>query len=338
MVFNSESSSVVVLAGGVGAARFLRGLALVHNPKATTALVNTGDDTILHGLNISPDIDTVIYTLSEAIDQVRGWGLSNETWRAMESLKKYVDVRPDGSSAATEWFNLGDQDLATHFYRTARRSEGADASQITSEIARAWKVAQRVVPMTNNDVATLVELAQDCQAGKAGEQISFQEYFVKHHHNVAIRAIYFKGAQTAKANCLDELQQAEVIVIAPSNPIVSIGPIRALNGIDNLLIANRNKVVAISPIVGGLALKGPADRMLTELGHESSALGVAQLYASIASTIIIDNVDAELKDAIEREGVRCIVTNTVMSDQKIAAELALTTLNSIIGKQIGQQK
>ncbi|NQW33064.1 MAG: YvcK family protein, partial [Acidimicrobiaceae bacterium] len=124
----------------------------------------------------------------------------------------------------------------------------------------------------------------------------------------------------------------------PSNPIVSIGPIRALNGIDNLLIANRNKVVAISPIVGGLALKGPADRMLTELGHESSALGVAQLYASIASTIIIDNVDAELKDAIEREGVRCIVTNTVMSDQKIAAELALKTLNSIIGKQIGQQK
>ena len=163
MVVGSKIKSVVVLAGGVGAARFLRGLAIVHDQQATTALVNTGDDTILHGLNISPDIDTVIYTLSESIDSKRGWGLANETWRAMESLKRYVDVRPPGSIAAPEWFNLGDQDLATHFYRTARRSEGADASQITSEIARAWKVAQRIVPMTNSDVSTLVELAQDWQ-------------------------------------------------------------------------------------------------------------------------------------------------------------------------------
>lgn len=218
MVVGSKINSVMVLAGGVGAARFLRGLALVHDQRATTALVNTGDDTVLHGLNISPDIDTVIYTLSEAIDPQRGWGLSNETWRAMESLKRYVDVRPTGSIAAPEWFNLGDQDLATHFYRTARKSEGADASQITSEIARAWKVAQRIVPMTNNVVATFVELAQDCQAGKAGEQISFQEYFVKYQHSVAVRAIYFQGAETAKPNCIDELSRAEVIVIAPSNP------------------------------------------------------------------------------------------------------------------------
>ena len=263
MVVGSKIKSVVVLAGGVGAARFLRGLALVHDQRATTALVNTGDDTILHGLNISPDIDTVIYTLSESIDPQRGWGLANETWRAMESLKRYVDVRPTGSIAAPEWFNLGDQDLATHFYRTARRSEGADASQITSEIARAWKVAQRIVPMTNGDVSTFVELAQDCQAGKAGSQISFQEYFVKYQHSVAVRAIYFQGAQTAKPNCITELNQADVIVIAPSNPIVSIGPIRALIGVDEVLIANRDKVVAISPIVGGHALKGPADRMLT---------------------------------------------------------------------------
>ena len=329
MVVDSKINSVVVLAGGVGAARFLRGLALVHDQRATTALVNTGDDTVLHGLNISPDIDTVIYTLSESIDPQRGWGLKNETWRAMESLKRYVDVRPTDSIAAPEWFNLGDQDLATHFYRTARRSEGADASEITSEIARAWKVAQRIVPMTNNDVSTFVELAQDCQAGKAGTQISFQEYFVKHQHSVAIRAIYFQGAQTAKPNCINELSQAEIIVIAPSNPIVSIGPIRALAGVDEVLIANRDKVVAISPIIGGHALKGPADRMLTELGHESSALGVARLYKDIASTLIIDTVDADLKDAIEREGVRCIVTNTVMSDPKIAGELARTTLDSI---------
>ncbi len=331
MVVDSKINSVVVLAGGVGAARFLRGLALVHERQATTALVNTGDDTVLHGLNISPDIDTVIYTLSESIDPQRGWGLSNETWRAMESLKRYVDVRPTGSIAAPEWFNLGDQDLATHFYRTARRSEGADATQITGEIARAWKVVQRIVPMTNSDVSTFVELAQDCQAGKAGTQISFQEYFVKYQHNVAVRAIYFQGAQTAKPNCINELNQADVIVIAPSNPIVSIGPIRALIGVDEVLIANRAKVVAISPIIGGHALKGPADRMLTELGHESSALGVARLYKNIASTLIIDSVDANLKDAIEREGMRCIVANTVMSDPRIAGELAQKTLDSVTG-------
>lgn len=330
MVVGSKINSVMVLAGGVGAARFLRGLALVHDQRATTALVNTGDDTVLHGLNISPDIDTVIYTLSEAIDPQRGWGLSNETWRAMESLKRYVDVRPTGSIAAPEWFNLGDQDLATHFYRTARKSEGADASQITSEIARAWKVTQRIVPMTNNVVATFVELAQDCQAGKAGEQISFQEYFVKYQHSVAVRAIYFQGAETAKPNCIDEFSRAEVIVIAPSNPIVSIGPIRALAGVDEVLVANRERVVAISPIIGGHALKGPADRMLTELGHESSALGIARLYKSIASTLIIDSVDADLKDAIEREGLRCIVTNTVMSDLKVAGQLAQTTLDSVV--------
>ncbi|NQV97496.1 MAG: 2-phospho-L-lactate transferase [Acidimicrobiaceae bacterium] len=325
-------TSVVVLAGGVGAARFLRGLALVHDPGETTALVNTGDDTVLHGLNISPDVDTVIYTLGGAIDLERGWGLSNETWRAMESLKKYVNVRPAGSVAAPEWFNLGDKDLATHFYRTARRSEGASASEITNEIARAWGLAQQIVPMTDCDVATLLELAENCEAGVAGQQISFQEYFVKHRHCVAVRAVHFQGAEFAKPNCLNELRQAEVVIIAPSNPIVSIGPIRALAGIDSALTAQRDRVVAISPIVGGHALKGPASRMLTELGHESSALGVARLYAPIASTLIIDTVDADLADAIERQGMRCVVTNTVMSTPIIAGELARIALTSITGE------
>lgn len=333
MAGDSKINSVVVLSGGVGAARFLRGLALIHDQLSTTALVNTGDDTTLHGLDISPDIDTVIYTLSGAIDPGRGWGLSNETWRAMESLKRYVNVRPAGSIAAPEWFNLGDQDLATHFYRTARRSEGADASQVTSEIARAWSVAQQIVPMTNDKVSTLVELAQDCEAGIAGTRISFQEYFVKFKHNLAVRSVYFQGAEIAKPNGITEIGQADVIVIAPSNPIVSIGPIRALAGMNEILVANREKVVAISPIVGGRALKGPADRMLTELGHESSALGIARLYKAVASTIIIDTVDANFKQAIEQEGMRCVVTNTVMSSQEIAGELAQTTLASITRKK-----
>ena len=318
-----------MLAGGVGAARFLSGLAQVHSPKRTTALVNTGDDTVLHGLNISPDIDTVIYTLGEAIDPQRGWGLTNETWRAMESLQRYIKVRPTGSVAAPEWFNLGDQDLATHFYRTARRNEGADAWQITREIATAWSVEQQIVPMTNQDVSTVVELDHDCVAGKAGEKISFQEYFVKYKHNIAVRSVNFVGIEDAKPNALSQLATADAVVIAPSNPIVSIGPIRALNGVDATLSKIRDRVVAISPIVGGHAIKGPADRMLTELGHESSALGVAKMYSEIASTLILDNVDASLKPAIEALGMRCVVTNTVMSDPKISAALARTTLASL---------
>ena len=328
----SNSLSVVVLAGGVGAARFLRGLAMVNEPKSTTVLVNTGDDTVMHGLNISPDIDTVIYTLAQAIDAQRGWGLTNESWRAMESLHRYSKVRPPGSTAASEWFNLGDQDLATHFYRTARRSEGADAWQITREIAAAWSIEQQIVPMTNQDVSTVVELAEDCIAGNAGQRISFQEYFVKYKHDIAVQSVDFAGIENAKPNALAQLASADVVVIAPSNPIVSIGPIRALDGVDSTLEKIRDRVVAISPIVGGHAIKGPADRMLKELGHESSALGVARMYSSIASTLIIDNVDATLKPAIEALGMRCVVTNTIMADPQISAELARTTVASLKGK------
>lgn len=329
MVVEKSSLSVVVLAGGVGAARFLRGLAQVNQPKSTTVLVNTGDDTVMHGLNISPDIDTVIYTLGEAIDAQRGWGLTNESWRAMESLQRYTNVRPNGSIAAQTWFNLGDQDLATHFYRTARRSEGADAWQITREIAAAWSVEQQIVPMTNQDVLTVVELAEDCVAGNAGEKISFQEYFVKHKHNVAVRSVTFVGVASAEPNALPQLANADAVVIAPSNPIVSIGPIRALAGVDATLATIKDRVVAISPIVGGHAIKGPADRMLSELGHESSALGVARMYSSIASTLIIDDVDANLKSEIEALGMRCVVTNTIMSELKISAALAQTALASL---------
>jgi len=327
-----NSLPIVVLAGGVGAARFLRGLALVNEPRATTVIVNTGDDTTLHGLNISPDIDTVIYTLANAIDAQRGWGLSEESWRAMESLNKYVKVRPENSNAAPDWFNLGDKDLATHFYRTARRAEGATASQITSEIARAWDLEQQILPMTDDDVTTVVELAEDCIAGKAGDAIGFQEYFVKYEHGVAVRAVTFNGAETAKPNGLKQLKDAEVIVIAPSNPIVSIGPIRALHSVDETLQGIRNRVVAISPIVGGRAIKGPADRMLNELGYESSALGVAKMYSPIASTLIIDSADAHLREDIQALGLRCVVTDTMMVDSSVSAALAKTTIDAAIGQ------
>ena len=312
---------IAVLCGGVGAARFLAALAQVTDPSDTVGIVNTGDDTVLHGLAISPDLDTVTYTLADAIDPVRGWGLADESWRAMEALQRYATVRPDGSAAAPTWFNLGDRDLATHFYRTARLREGAALGDVTAEICAAWGVRQRLVPMTNQPVSTVVTLAD-------GSDVSFQEYFVKLRHGVPVSAVRFEGAAEADLTPgLDEVvASAECVVIAPSNPIVSIGPIRALRGVDAMLTARRASVVAISPIVGGAALKGPADRMLSELGHEPSVVGVARLYAPIAATLVIDPLDAHLCDAIEAEGVRAVVTPSVMSSPEIGAELARVSL------------
>ncbi len=312
---------IAVLCGGVGAARFLAALAHVVDPADTVGIVNTGDDTVLHGLVISPDLDTVTYTLADAIDPIRGWGLADESWRAMEALARYATVRPDGSSAAPTWFNLGDRDLATHFYRTARLREGASLAEVTAEICTAWGVRQRLVPMSNQTVSTVVSLA-------GGGDVSFQEYFVKLRHAVAVSGVTFAGAREAQlAPGLDEvLHVAECVVVAPSNPIVSIGPIRALDGVDAILSARRASVVAISPIVGGAALKGPADRMLTELGHEPSVVGVARLYAPIAGTLVIDPVDAHLAEAIEAEGVRAVITPSIMSSPEIGAELARVSL------------
>jgi LPPG:FO 2-phospho-L-lactate transferase len=267
---------IAVLCGGVGAARFLQALAHVVDAADTVGIVNTGDDTVLHGLAISPDLDTVTYTLADAIDPVRGWGLADESWRAMEALERYADVRPRGSCAAPTWFNLGDRDLATHFYRTARLAEGATLSQVTAEMCAAWGVRQRLIPMTNHTVSTIVSLVD-------GGDVSFQEYFVKLRHAVAVSDVRFEGAAAATLapGVADMLTAADCVVIAPSNPVVSIGPIRAMGGVDSMLAARRSSVVAISPIVGGAALKGPADRMLTELGHDASVVGVARLYAPI---------------------------------------------------------
>ena len=312
---------IAVLCGGVGAARFLAALSRVADPADTVGIVNTADDTVLHGLAISPDLDTVIYTLADAIDTDRGWGLSNESWTAMESLQRYADVRPAGSAAAPTWFNLGDRDLATHFYRTARLAEGATLTEVTAEICAAWSVKQRLVPMSDQRVSTVVTLVD-------GSDVSFQEYFVKLRHGVPVTAVRFVGADEARlAPGLDEvLKSAECVVIAPSNPIVSIGPIRALAEVDPILAGRRSSVVAISPIVGGAALKGPADRMLNELGHESSVVGVARLYAPIAATLVIDPVDAHLAAAVEDAGMRAVITPSVMSSPEIGSELARVSL------------
>jgi LPPG:FO 2-phospho-L-lactate transferase len=320
---------IAVVSGGVGAARFLRGLMSAIDPQRITAVVNTGDDTVLHGLSISPDLDTIVYTLAGAIDPERGWGLVDETWRAMAALDRYSSIRPPGSSAAPQWFNLGDQDLATHFYRTARLAEGATLTEATDEIRRAWGVDIAVIPMSDDRCSTLVSVAHDPDADDAPREVSFQDYFVRLRHSVPVTAVRFDGDATLSASAFQALSDAAAIVIAPSNPLVSIGPIRSLPGVDALLAARRAQTVAVSPIVGGAALKGPADRMLVELGHQASVVGVARLYAPIASVLVIDPVDAELADQVEAEGLTCVVTPSVMSDPNVARNLALATLTAV---------
>jgi len=316
---------ITVLAGGVGAARFLRGLVLEVDPVNICVIVNTGDDTIMHGLNISPDLDTVTYTVANAIDPERGWGLANESWRVMESLARYQEVKPDSSSAAGTWFNLGDRDLATHLYRTARIAEGATLSTVTQEIARAWGLAFNMMPMSDDQVATKVDILENGVAST----ISFQEYFVQRRHGVPVTGVEFVGAATAKPTFIDNVHRSDAIIIAPSNPIVSLGPIRALSGVDAALTFNRDRVVAISPIVAGAALKGPADRMLAELGHEASVVGVARIYAPICSTLVIDQQDEALQSAVEREGMKCVVADTIMRTPHITQELARKVLQAV---------
>jgi LPPG:FO 2-phospho-L-lactate transferase len=323
------AESIAVVCGGVGAARFLRGLIdSVDDASSITAIVNTGDDCSLHGLAISPDLDTIVYTVAGAIDPERGWGLVDETWRAMESLERFEAVRPAGSSAAARWFNLGDRDLATHFYRTARLTEGATLTEVTDEIRRAWNVPIRVLPMSDDRLSTFVTLA-DHGAPESAREISFQDYFVRLRHGVPVASIRFAGTAALSGPARQALADASRIVIAPSNPLVSIGPIRSLDGVDQLLGQRREHVVAISPIVGGAALKGPADRMLVELGHEASVVGVAQLYSSIASTLVVDTIDADHAAGVEAAGMRCVVTDTVMSSPGVARALALETLASV---------
>lgn len=318
---------IAVVAGGVGAARFLRGLLLAVDPRSVTAVVNTGDDTVLHGLSISPDVDTVIYTLAGAIDPVRGWGLRDETWTAMGALERFEKVRPADSSAAPRWFNLGDTDLATHFYRTARLAEGATPAEVTDEIRRAFGLECRIVPMTNEKVSTVVTIAE-CDSPASGHRLSFQEYFVKHAHSLPVATIDFVGADGANFVDSSLIDGAETVVIAPSNPLVSIGPVRALRGVDDALASRRDTVVAVSPIVAGAALKGPADRMLAEMGIEPSVVGVARLYAPVCGTLVIDTVDANRAAEVEREGMRCVVTDTVMSSPDVAADLARTVVTA----------
>jgi LPPG:FO 2-phospho-L-lactate transferase len=315
---------IAVLCGGVGAARLLVGMVRAWPASDLTAIVNTGDDTTLHGLAISPDLDTVTYTLAGAIDPERGWGLQGETWAAMDALQRYTPQRPATSTAGGTWFNLGDRDLATHLYRTHRLAEGATLSTVTTEIAAAWGVDVHLLPMSDDPVHTMVQVEGEGELG-------FQEYFVGRAHSVPITGVRFAGVDRAMPapGVLEVIETSTAIVIAPSNPVVSIGPILALARLRDRLAARQERVVAISPIVGGRAIKGPADRMLAELGVRVSASGVAAWYHDVAGTIVIDAVDADLAPEIEAKGQRCIVTDTMMHTPDVAAALATTAVEAL---------
>ncbi len=310
-----------VLAGGVGAARYLAGLVQVMAPEEVVVVVNTADDIWLHGLRICPDLDTVTYSLAGAVDADRGWGLTGETWRVIDALGRFTSVAPAGSTAANTWFRLGDADLATHLYRSARLTEGAGLTEVTAEITRAWDIAPRLLPMTEQPVETRLTIAEEGEIG-------FQEYFVHRRHDVAVSAVRFAGIETARPGpgVVEALQSASRVVIAPSNPIVSIGPILAVPGVADVLAARRDDVVAVSPLIAGAALRGPADRLMSGLGHEASAVGVARLYSAVAATLVIDSADAGRAEEVRATGLHCVVGPTVMHGPEEAAALARLTL------------
>lgn len=312
---------LVALAGGVGAARLLNGLVRVVDPAGITAIVNTGDDIVLHGLHISPDIDTVVYTLAGLDNPATGWGVATETWRVMDEL---------AALGGQTWFRLGDRDLATHLFRTQRLAQGALLHEVTAELARARGVGVRLLPMSDDAVRTRLVLDEDVGGVAAGTEVSFQHYFVGMRHAVAVREVSFEGAASARAapGVLESISEADVVVVCPSNPVVSIGPILAVPGVRDALEARRERVVAVSPIVAGAAIKGPADRLLAELGHESSATGVARLHAGWVGTLVIDQQDAHLEDAVEAEGVHAVVAPTIMTSPEVAASLAAVVLDA----------
>jgi LPPG:FO 2-phospho-L-lactate transferase len=312
---------VAALCGGVGAARLLRGLVRALDPHDLVAIANVGDDCDLHGLAISPDLDTITYTVSGSVNQETGWGLTGETWEAMGALARFASVVPSGSAAGSTWFGLGDRDLATHLYRTGRRHEGAPLSEITGEIARAFGLDFTLVPVTDDPLRTRVVVD--------GDELDFQSWFVGRRHEGRVSRVSFDGADAARPapGVLEVLVAADRIVVCPSNPLVSIAPVLAVPAVGAAVAARREAVVAVSPIVGGDALKGPAATMLRDLGHDVSPVGVARLLSRYVGTLVVDDVDAALAPAVEAEGVRCVVAPSIMSDVAAAEALARVTLS-----------
>jgi LPPG:FO 2-phospho-L-lactate transferase len=299
---------VSVLAGGVGAAKFIRGLVRIISPARLTVVVNTGDDETFFGLHVSPDVDTVMYTLAGEVHPGQGWGLRDESFRVLESLARFY---------GKPWFGLGDRDLATHLYRTDRLRAGAKLSDITADIAKRFGVKSRILPMSDDRVHTFVKI-------RGRDAMPFQEYFVKGRARGFVEGIELRGIEDARPlpSVLEAIRDSAAIVLAPSNPFVSLGPIFGMRGVREALASVRDRVVAISPIVGGKTIKGPADKMLRGLGLEVSALGIARLYKEIVGTFVLDKVDRAYVEPIRELGMRAVAADTIMTTPAKAARLA----------------
>jgi LPPG:FO 2-phospho-L-lactate transferase len=302
---------IVALAGGIGASKLLVGLNHAMDPRDLTIVVNTGDDIVMHGLAISPDLDIVTYSLAGVINPETGWGFRDETFRTHEQLA--VFGRP-------VWFHLGDRDLATHIHRTAMLRDGASLSAAAESIRSCLGVKARILPMSDQPVPTMIETGHG--------RLHFQEYLVQRRAEPIVRKITFDGIEHAQPapGVLESLERADGIVLCPSNPLISIGPILAVRGIRETLRKRRKDVVAVCPIVGGKSLKGPSDKMLLQLGFEASCHSVAQMYQDICATFIIDSADAAERSRIEALGMRVVTCPTVMRTFEDKCRLAQEVL------------
>ncbi len=304
-------SSITCLAGGVGAARFLEGLARIVPPERITVIVNTADDLQYLGLHVSPDIDSVIYALAGIADVEKGWGIQQDSYNCLEQLAKY---------SAETWFRIGDRDFATHLLRTAFLQQGFTLSEVTEKMRSTLGVKVTILPMTDDPVATKIKTPD--------RTLEFQEYFVKRRFQDKVEDVTYQGASNATPapGVLSAIDKAELIILCPSNPILSIGPILALPDIRKAVAKTRAKIVGISPIVGGRSIKGPLDRMMENLGLEVSPFGVAKLYKGLMRGYVIDEVDRSISPKIEEIGMKVISTRTIMDSQEAKVRLAEETL------------
>jgi len=305
---------ITVLAGGVGAARFLQGLLAVHRPSDITIISNVGDDAEFFGLHVSPDIDIVLYHLAGLADEERGFGIRGDTYNVLDSISRY---------GYDTWFRLGDRDLATCITRTDLLRRGRTLSEATAEIASALLVPARVIPVTDDPLRTKIRTDEGV--------LDFQDYFVRRRTEGHTREVIFEGAETARPapGVIEALMQADSVILTPSNPLVSIGPILSVPGVRDALRKAKARIAAVSPIVGGRALKGPADRMLRDQGMEANAVTIAKLYDDFLDVLVIDNVDVDQKPRIESMGVEVVVTDTIMDSMEKKKALARTVLEAL---------
>ena len=306
---------IVVLTGGTGGAKLIQGLLHSVAPENLTVIVNTGDDIDWWGLHVSPDLDSILYALAGQLSAQRGWGVENDTFRCLERMAQF------GQPA---WFSLGDLDLATHLTRTNLMRFGKSLSDVTAQLAHGMGISSRVLPMSNDRVATMLDTAQGT--------LNFQEYFVRERHQVDVRAVRFEGAEHARPapGVLESIESAEAVILAPSNPVTSIGPILAVPGIREALRRTDASVAAVSPIVGGEAVSGPAGALMKRKGWPSTIAGVAQAYEDFLDVLVVDLEDHADADHLREGGLHVLCANTVMKSLQDKQELARFTLHAAL--------